>query len=177
MPISYPDSVPVKGLHGQAVEPPCVVTLNTISTRDPVLDYRDWYGHGPIFTLFDSDLERKFWHRRDVHRWLEANLADVVLIQRYAGNAWNLSFPDKDDYARFCVWFDNQKLEHTFTLDITEGIFNEIKAWMAEQITGKNRIVRSYSGQSELRTHISIQDLAAATLFKLRWHGVSAAKA
>ena len=176
--------LPVKFAHCMDAQGTPVINSATVELppelmNDPLPDYMQWFGATLYFTVTDVSLRERFWSQRDLSQWIEANMTDVVLVQRDSTRCeWKLCFCSSQDYNRFGKWYHGGG---KFTFHFKKGseaLFNEIKKWMEDNLSRDGfETSRSYGssyGSGQITFTMRVKDKTEAAAFKLRWHGVEA---
>lgn len=140
---------------------------------DPMTDYKTWYGlsmHSKVMIVDDDAIAAKLWDRSEFNKWMETNIADLVLVQR-SWPSWSLVFKSDLDYQCFTAWWSNvQKQEMLFLPVPTEyqgrnyEFIRELKEWCDENLVDAFEFINL---SDRVRCHI--RDPQEAVMFRLRW--------
>lgn len=146
---------------------------------DPWYDYSTFYGntHSTTLSVHEEVIENKFWARRDLIDWIEANIQGPVLVQRQNDGAicYRFGFTSQEDYARFNAWWTVTGLRGYIETITDEPTFNEMQVWLRENVKGGFRTRRAGYGRQpgEVKTIVIIRDLTEAAAFRLFWPGAT----
>jgi hypothetical protein len=133
--------------------------------RDPLHDYRHWYGAGFEFTIHDSDVHHKFWDMEDLHTLLEASITGTVLVQRQESYGWKMVFSYLNDRDCFQNNYTHRKIPK---IEVDNELRTQVDEWMKVHVRGQSRILNTVG-----KMHVSIRDVSEEVHFKLRWYKAS----
>jgi len=149
---------------------------NSIYIEDKINEYKEFYECNCDYTISYYDSISKFWDfLYDLKIYLNKEFKDeYILIQKNSYNEgfWNLHFQYSESLNKFTEWYSNFKLNYKVGIIKNKDEANYVYNWCKNELKGKWCNSGFLYYKKDDKGIYYIENLAEATLFKLKWENI-----